>query len=316
MFTKKKSLVLASSCALAAGVLLANQSVRADIPYSNGFETPGSQNDFYGITAGGGYGSYVKGNNITRVASGTYGINASSGNYYAVVHNVDANYYEPGPPPVPTSSYGQAVYTAYNSSGGADQNPAPNGFFTESTAVYVNLTPSTYGYWAPPTNPNVPAFYIDSTPAGTVSDPNAVPVDFNDEINFRISVPTAGTVSVGGYGASGSGHVASITQTGWYTFLMTFATGSSGYVQNTLSVLNSSNAVLGSVTVQSNNMLNSYLGGTGYGDWFTIWQNGFAGDNIAIDDVATTPEPGPLALLGLGALALLLRKRKKATSAL
>ena len=56
---------------------------------------------------------------------------------------------------------------------------------------------------------------------------------------------------------------------------------------------------------------NDYLGGSNY-IWFTVWQNGFANDSLAIDNVTATPEPASLALLGIaGAGALLLRPRRK-----
>ncbi|HTV48358.1 MAG TPA: PEP-CTERM sorting domain-containing protein [Phycisphaerae bacterium] len=302
---KRKSMGVVSSCALAAGTLMACQAVRADIPYSNGFETSNSQDDFFGTT--GSNGSYGAGLNISRMYTGTNGIPAASGNYYAQVNNVNNDYFDPEGNPTP--GIGQAVYTAFNSSGNADENPAPNGFFTESTAVYVNLTPSTYGYWAPPTTPGTPAFWIDSSPAGDASDgAYAGYADYRDEVNFQISVPTAGTVNVNSNFNPTT--FATINSTGWYTFLMTFNSSGGPYVQNVLSVLNSNGNLLGSATNLST-MPSGDMGGTAYGDWFTLWQNNFAGDTIAIDNVATTPEPGPLALLGLGAVGLLLKRRKR-----
>jgi hypothetical protein len=61
---------------------------------------------------------------------------------------------------------------------------------------------------------------------------------------------------------------------------------------------------------------NAYLGGPDY-IWFTVWQNGFANDSLAIDNVTATPEPASLALLGVAGVGtlLVLRRRKQPTNA-
>jgi PEP-CTERM motif len=306
MFRQKNINGVFTAGVAAAGAFLTVQTARADIPYFNGFATPNSQNDFFANE-----GSYAAGAYISRVGSGADGIPASSGNFFAIVSNVD-NAYTPG-------YFGQSVYTAYNSSGNPDPTPTPNGFY-EATDVYVDLTAGDPLEWLPPAAGYSPAFWIDSSPAGDAADasytaPNGG-IDFRAEENFRISVPTAGTALISGNASYGP-YFATINQTGWYTFLTTFAPGSGGYVQSTLSVINSSNDLLvGSATFLTT-MPYADLGGTGYGDWFTVWQNGFANDQLAIDNVQTgdLPEPGSLGLLAVGGLGLLLRGRKKKAKA-
>ena len=142
---------------------------KADIPYFNGFENAGDTSAFTSDV------THNAGDGITRVASsaGTYGYTAASGGFYGEIVNTD-DAYSPG--------YGDATYTRY---GGAVT--AYTGPFFESVAVYVDLA-----HWAPPTNPSVPAFWIDSSPTDNVTPAN----QFKDEVNFQISVPTAGTVTV------------------------------------------------------------------------------------------------------------------------
>jgi hypothetical protein len=57
----------------------------------------------------------------------------------------------------------------------------------------------------------------------------------------------------------------------------------------------------------------SALTGTNYGDWVTRWDNGFAADVLAIDDVqvGTVPEPASFSVLVLGGMALLARRRRR-----
>ena len=78
---------------------------------------------------------------------------------------------------------------------------------------------------------------------------------------------------------------------------MTFAQGTSGFVENDMSVFDPGNNQVGTTHYVST-MAASELGGNDYGDWTTVWQNGFAGDVLAIDNVQTgaVPEPAACAL--------------------
>lgn len=253
---------------------------RADgVVYHNGFENAGDETAFNG------------GTNITRV-HGTLGFPASSGSYYAVLHNSPDGY---------SAGYGDSTFTYFGGTSYGGSGP-----FTETTDYYIDAQ-----NWAAPTNPAVPAFWIDSSPAGTDHFS-----DYADEVNFQVSVPTAGTVDIA---ALGSNPVATITQSGWYTFSMSFDPGADGFVHNTLSVLDHG-TVLGSY-VYTSAMPNADLTGSRYGDWTTVWQNGFAGNELAIDNVDITAAPLPsaawtgLALLGGLVAWIVVRRRGTAAAA-
>jgi PEP-CTERM motif len=287
---------------------------QAGVLYSNGFEAgdPGTA-DFYDSTTGN------QGQNITVVANGggALGLTAPSGTHYAEIANTDDAYSIANGLP---SGYGQSVFTDYGyARNGGTFDPitgAPLGpgvatggaAFYESTAYYINTN------WAQPAATYAPAFWIDTTP---YNDPA-----FADESNFRISVPGDGTVQVDGFAGSPgtNGAVATIGTSGWYTFKTTFE-DSGGFVSNDLSVIDSLGNTVGSFSGVST-MPFADLTGTNYGDWTTVWQNGFgattgpnengAADVLGIDDVqvGTVPEPASFSLLGVGALALMRRRRQ------
>ena len=248
--------------------------------YSNGFEPgdPGTA-DFYDSTTN------TQGADITIVPSGggTLGLTAASGNYYAEITNVHDTY---------QSGYGQSVYTNYGSNTGIPIS----GPFYESTAYYINT-----GWAAASPNNNYAGFWIDTTPN---TDPG-----FVDETNFRIIDTGNGQIGVTMVGLNGTGS-ATITTSGWYTFKTTFENDGSGNVLNNMSVTDSVGNVVGSYAADSS-LPYADLTGTNYGDWTTVWQNGFAGDTLGIDDVqvGTVPEPASLSLLGLG-IPLLLKRRR------
>jgi hypothetical protein len=149
------------------------------------------------------------------------------------------------------------------------------------------------------------AFWIDSTPS---TDPGSL-----DENNFRVTVPGNGTVQIAAFAGNPgtNGSVANITTSGWYTFKTTFE-DNNGFTSNTMSVSDAQGNVLGSFT-GTTTLPFAALTGTNYGDWVTVWDNGFANDVLAIDNVqvGTVPEPASLSVLGIGA-AMLLRRRRRA----
>ena len=146
------------------------------------------------------------------------------------------------------------------------------------------------------------------------------------ENDFAFNVPTKGTVQINGLD-SAQHPITTITQDGWYTFAITYSKGTDGYVQEALDVYDNSGTLLSGETPQLFDLTpantgttlgvpNAYLGGPDY-IWFTVWQNGFANDSLAIDNVTATPEPASLALLGVAGVGtlLVLRRRKQPTNA-
>jgi len=275
---------------------IASAVTHAGVLYFNGFEAgdPGTA-DFYDSTTN------AQGADITIVPSGggTLHLTAPGGGHYAEITNVHDTYQNPG--------YGESVSTdyGYQANGGTFTGNNPNGpgvasnAFYESTAYYIDTT------WAAASaNNNYQGFWIDTTP---FSDPN-----FKDETNFRIADTGNGQIGVQMVGLNGSGST-TITQSGWYTFKTTFENDGSGNVLNNMSVSDSLGNTIGSFAADSS-LPYADLGGTNYGDWTTVWQNGFANDVLGIDnvEVGTVPEPGTLSLIGVGAFAMLRRKRRPA----
>src|SRR6202012_2316130 len=128
------------------------------------------------------------------------------------------------------------------------------------------------------------AFYIDTAPANpTVS----LDTDYSDETQFVVSDGGNGTIDVQVLGASGTAVGTQtplvISTSGWFTFKTTFQEDASGNVENVLSVLNASGTTLDSVVIDDPNMSYSNLEGPAYGDWTTIWTDGFANDQVGID---------------------------------
>jgi hypothetical protein len=202
---------------------------------------------------------------ITRVASnaGTPAIPASSGGFYAVTQNQHDDY-QPG--------YGDGGYSFFGGKG-----TVYKGDFFQSIDVYIDAA------WAPAAVPAVPGFWIDMTPY------HADSANYGAEHNFQLTATgTKVEVRVDGQ----TNPIASITTSGWYTFIMTFKKGATPTtpVATDLVVRNAQKQVLGqaaAVATSPGGPFNSQdLLGNGY-VWITVWQNGFAGDALAIDNVVT-----------------------------
>jgi hypothetical protein len=272
---------------LSAGVSVALGSAA----YTQGFEQNTNGWDF-GTQSSGTYG-------IKRYKSGSSSpvgtINAASGNYYAVIQNATNNY---------ETGYGDAGYANF----GGTSYP---GQFTQSVSVYIPTAA-----WAPPTNSGTPAFWIDSAPSdingrpifggATYNPGTTLPVSMEND--FAFFVPSTGNVNVDATDNAAL-PIATITQSGWYTFATTYyKTGNqtTDPTGETLSAYDSSGNLLGSQSFTYTGDQSQYLGGPNY-LWFTAWQNGFAGNALAIDNVSpfVTPIPASFGLVGLGSLALI-----------
>ena len=264
---------------------------RADtVLYSNGFENANDQKAFINNA------NSVAGDHITRTSgggSGAFGYTPSSGSSYAVIQNTPNAY---------SAGLGDSTYTYYGSAPTyAPTSYGGSGPFTETIDYYVDTAT-----WLP-VNGQTAGFLIDSSPAGPTGHS-----DYADEVNFHISVSQPGQIKIS---ALNSGTLATITQSGWYTFSMSFNPGADGFIHNTLEVLNHSGGVVGSTFAYTSTMPNADLTGTRYGDWTTEWTNGFAGDQLAIDNADVTAAPLPatawmgMALLGgVGAFAIIRRR--------
>ena len=203
---------------------------------------------------------------ITRVASlaGTLHLTASSGNYYAEIQNLHDGYGYTG--------YGDAGYSFY---GGAD--PVYHGDFYQAIDVYIDAN------WAPASAGYDPSFWIDMTPYH--ADPN----NYGAEHNFRITaLGTSVLVTVDGQ----TSPIATITTSGWYTFMMTWrkAANPSDPVISDMNVYGSNHQLVGTTQVTANSpggpFASSDLRGNGY-VWITVWQNNFADDVLGIDNQRT-----------------------------
>ncbi len=218
-------------------------------------------------------GDWVVSQGITRVASlsGVLGLPSSSGGYHAEIQNLHDGY---------DTSFGDAGYSFY---GGADS--VYHGDFYQGIDVYINVD------WVPPLPySSIPAFWIDMTPY------HADPGNYGAEHNFRIKA-LGGTVEVyvDGLGTP----TATLTSSGWYTFLMTWrkAADPTDPVITDMNVYDATHTRLGTTQVFATSpggpFASSDLRGNGY-VWITLWQNGFADDLLAIDNQRTGLLPWPV----------------------
>jgi hypothetical protein len=212
-------------------------------------------------------GDWVASQGITRVPSlgGALHLPSSAGSFYAELQNLHDGY--------GYSGFGDGGYSLF---GG--YNPVYNGDFYQAIDVYINALA------APPAGyPTTPAFWIDSTPYH--ADPN----NYGAEHNFRITATGSSVlVSVDGQ----TSPIATITSSGWYTFVMTWqkAPNPADPVISNMNVYNAAHGLVGTTQVTAISpggpFASSDLRGNGY-VWITVWQNGFAGDLLALDNQRT-----------------------------
>jgi hypothetical protein len=230
----------------------------------------------------------------TRVSSGTGGITSSSGSFHAVL--------APGSLATPT----QAA-TAF----GGYANQFPTGGWTTSLDIY--LDPSTI-------STNDTRFNYIS--AASKSDGNHLR-DFAFVVggytSSDLTGPGAGTNRFIINGQNNSGRSSSfpkdagkspvaVTAAGWYTFEHTFY-DNAGSLAVDLKLLDPSDNLVSTWTLSNPaDLISTVVGGNRYG-W--VYNNEFS--TLAIDNSTLTvvPEPTGIALVALGAGALLLRRRRR-----
>ena len=267
----------------AALVFAASVSANAATLYSNGFET-----DISGWSTADPYGS------TTRVASGTGGISAYQGGYFAYVNNS-----------TPSGANATDTTGPYTNFGG--YSSVFPGTYTASIAIY--LDPS----WAAGSG-------FDWSVASNGSDGN-----YQRDFIFHVSNSSpGGALRVSASNNSSDGNIATLTSTdtmissaGWYLFQQTFY-NDGGVLAVDMNVLDSSMTSLFSQTLSDPaDTIPGEVGGNRYG-WFTLVD--VAGNGLAVDAATlnTTPLPAglPLFLGGLGVLGFFAsRRRGKRTAA-
>jgi len=211
-------------------------------------------------------GDWVVSQGITRVPSGggVLSLPSSSGSYHAEIQNLHDGY---------QTYFGDAGYSFY---GGSDS--VYHGDFYQSIDVYIDVTLA-----QPIPYPTLEAFWIDMTPY------HADLLNYGAEHNFRIkALGTSVEVYVDGQVTP----IATLTSSGWYTFLMTWskAANPADPVITDMNVYDANNNLLGTTQVLATSpggpFASSDLRGNGY-VWITLWQNGFGGDLLAIDNQRT-----------------------------
>jgi len=216
-------------------------------------------------------GDWVASQAITRVPSGggTLHLPSSAGGFYAELQNLHDGYGYPG--------FGDGGFSQFGGS-----NSVYGGDFYQAIDVYIMAN------WPTPVgDPSSPSFWIDSTPYH--ADPN----NYGAEHNFRIKA-TGSSVLVTVDGQSTP--IATLTNSGWYTFLMTWrkAPNAADPVISDMNVYDAAHHLVGTTTVVANSpggpFASSDLRGNGY-VWITVWQNGFAGDVLALDNQRTGSLP-------------------------
>jgi len=211
---------------------------------------------------------------------GTLHVPSFDGFNHAEITNMPDAYQSPG--------YGDSKFTQFC------LPPAGyTGDFAQNIAVYINAN------WVPAAAPGVPSFWIDEAPrdaSGLTA--NGASSAFTAEHNFRLTA-TGTSVQIA---ADDQPTFATITKTGWYVFQMTFRKDATptNPVLSDLRVFDDQGTLVGSTTrpaVQvgaAPPLLSNNLGGPSY-IWFTVWQNGFANDILAIDDAGVGSLAAPAA---------------------
>jgi len=136
-------------------------------------------------------------------------------------------------------------------------------------------------------------FYDDSSGPGADTD------------RFIISAGTnAGRANA--YPKNPGGDPVAVSETGWYTFEHVFYDAGGGVMAVDLNIWDSADVLINSWTLSdASDVIGTTVGGNRYG-W--VANNEFS--VLAIDNAQLIPEPASLALLGLGGLLMLRRRRQ------
>ncbi|HPF41284.1 MAG TPA: PEP-CTERM sorting domain-containing protein [Phycisphaerae bacterium] len=274
-----KSTPLAAWIVVAAAISTAS----ASIPHFEGFEDPG-------WTAGqpDNWQNYV-GGDIQRVASGTAGITSSAGTGHGILTNLSVQ-----PDVFNNPSLGAS--SPYTRFGG--YSTSFGGGYTASLDVYLD-TGWTAGQgfdYSVAANGTDNAHKRDFIfHVGVVGGQLMVNASNNSDYNynsFKLINENAGNKHV-------------VAASGWYTLEHVFY-DNAGLLSVDFNLRDSGGSLLWSVTRGGNpaDMIPSVIGGNRYG-WFTY--NNI--DGLAIDNVSLVPEPSSIALLLIGGVATLRRRR-------
>jgi hypothetical protein len=279
-FTHGITLAAAVLAAVAAG---SAQAGNLAFGTTDGFESGSDQGEF---SSNGGM--------FNVQPSGTNGIPASGGSFYAQIQPASPNTYMAGYQDGPYAHIGASQ--AYPS-GAGDQYSIFTDIYTQATS-----TSSGFFWWTNGVNNN-------STPDYT----NA----YLTESGFQITPGSSNwnfTTTAGGHPSI------DLAANSWYTMEVTFDR-SGPTVQAILDIFNQGERTTGTALYSQTldtGASSSLLGGPRY-SWFTVWNNNAIGslaiDNIGSAGLTAVPEPSNLAMVAGGALSLLgvrlVRRRKE-----
>jgi hypothetical protein len=276
---------LLSAIIAAAAVIMSAAAAQASLPanFSQGFETNVSGWDPFGP-------SFTP----TRVSSGTGGITSSSGSFHAVLG--------PGSLATPTNA-------ATNFGGYTTQ--FPTGGYSTSLDIYldpaaISTNDTRFNYIAASSNTSGAhlrdfAFVVGGYTSTDLTGPGAGTNRF--VINGQNNSGRSGSFPKD----LGKAPVA-VSAAGWYTFEHDFY-DNGGTLAVDLKLFSPSDVLVGTWTLNDpTDLLPSLAGGNRY-----CWVSANEFSTLAIDNSMLTvvPEPTGIALLGLGAGALLLRRRRR-----
>lgn len=273
MFAKVKPLFVAAT------LLASSSSAFATLGYFQGFETDNANFDIFGGTR-----------DAARVPSGTNGITSATGSFHGLSDGPTA-----GSPTDAGSAFTR--WGGYSSSFG--------GGYVTSIDIYLEFGTAndTRFDWDSAANDSLGNFRRDFVfNAGYYNDTDIT----GSGDRFVISASNNATRS-GAFPKNPGRDPFAIATEGWYTFQHTFyASGATEACD--LSILDSVGATLHTWTLSNPLDLAATAGGNRYG-WMVF--NEF--DNLAIDNasVSAIPEPTTVGVLGLAAVGLLARRRRR-----